>query len=206
MLRNVGVAVTVFGCGWVLMGLQMVGGRMLSPYFGSGVEVWGSVIGVFLLALSAGYFLGGLLSARFPSAGGLAAVIFAAAVSVVPVAFGHAAVGDYFSTLDLSERWGALLTATSLFFLPSLLLGIVSPYAVHLVTRQVARVGMSAGSLYAVSTVGSFLGCIHTAFYLIVWMGIQNILFLAAAPLALLAVWMVVVWTFDRLLASEPNA
>jgi len=66
MLRTMGVAVAVFGCGWVLMGLEIVGGRMLAPYFGSGIWVWGSVISVFLAALSVGYFLGGLVSLRFP--------------------------------------------------------------------------------------------------------------------------------------------
>src|SRR4030042_1708041 len=71
MARTWGVAVTVFGCGWVLMGLEIVGGRMLSPDFGSGVWTWGSIISVFLAALSTGYFVGGLLSQRSPRGLGL---------------------------------------------------------------------------------------------------------------------------------------
>ncbi|NUQ60933.1 MAG: fused MFS/spermidine synthase [Pirellulales bacterium] len=194
MLRTIGVAVTVFGCGWILMGLEIVGGRMLAPYFGSGVWVWGSVISVFLAALSAGYFLGGLMSQRFPHGPGLAFVILAAAVSLVPVALWHEVASEWFADLDLHERWGSLLAATAFFFLPSMLLGMVSPYAISLVAHNLATVGASAGALYAISTLGSFLGCLLTAFYFILWMGIRHILFLSAAALVLVAVWLLTVW------------
>jgi MFS family permease len=194
MLRTFGVAVTVFGCGWVLMGLEILGGRMLSPDFGSGVWVWGSVIGVFLLALSIGYFLGGLLSERFPHGLGLTVVILLAAASIVPVAFWHSAVSSFFAALDLHERWGALLAAMTLFLAPCVLLGVVSPYAIRLVPWSLSKVGASAGTLYAISTVGSFLGCLHTAFYLILWAGIRNILYLAAAALFLIAVFLLLTW------------
>jgi hypothetical protein len=119
MMRNLGIAVTVFGCGWVLMGLEIVGGRMLAPYFGSGVWVWGSVISVFLAALSLGYFLGGLLSQRYPHGTGLAAVILLASASVVPIALWYPVVNERLSELDIHERWGSLLAATVLFLLPS---------------------------------------------------------------------------------------
>jgi len=194
MLRAIGVGVTVFGCGWILMGLEIVGGRMLAPYFGSGIWVWGSVISVFLAALSAGYFLGGLMSQRFPHGLGLAAVILAAALSLLPVAFWYKIASEWFAEWDVHERWGSLAAATALFFLPSMLLGMVSPYAVRLVTRKLAAVGASAGTLYAISTLGSFLGCLLTAFYFILWMGIQHILFLSAGALVLIAGWLLVVW------------
>lgn len=203
MLRTVGVAVTAFGCGWVLMGLEIVGGRMLAPYFGSGIWVWGSVISVFLAALSVGYFLGGLTSQRFPHGLGLASVIFGAAVSIVPVALWHQAVSDWFAALDFHERWGSLLAATALFFLPSMLLGMVSPYSVRLITRSLSTVGTSAGTLYAISTIGSFLGCLLTAFYFILWMGIQSILFLSAGALCLIAVGLLAVWYAGGLLQKQ---
>ena len=194
MLRTMGVAVAVFGCGWVLMGLEIVGGRMLAPYFGSGIWVWGSVISVFLAALSVGYFLGGLVSLRFPHGWGLASVILVAAVSIVPVALWHQAASQWFADLDFHERWGSLLAATALFFLPSMLLGMVSPYAVRLVARRLSSVGTSAGALYGISTMGSFLGCLLTAFYFILWMGIRHILLLSAGALLLIAVWLLAVW------------
>jgi len=194
MVRTCGIGLTVFGCGGVLMGLEIVGGRMLSPDFGSGVWVWGSVISIFLAALSFGYFAGGLLSQRFPHGLGLAVIIGAAALSIFPVAVWHRPISGWFADLDLHERWGSLLAATSLFFVPSMLLGIVSPYAVRLVTHDIASVGRRAGTLYAISTIGSFLGCLLTSFYLIVWLGITQILYLAAAALFLLALLLLVTW------------
>ncbi len=193
-MRTYGVAVAVFGCGGVLMGLEIVGGRMLSPYFGSGVWVWGSVISVFLAALSLGYFAGGLLSQRFPHGLGLTTVIAAAALSILPVALWHRAVGGWCADLGLHERWGSLIAAVSLFFIPSALLGVVSPYAVRLVVRDVTSVGTRAGTLYAISTMGSFLGCLFTSFYLILWLGITRILCLSAGTLFLIALLLLVTW------------
>jgi len=194
MLRTCGVAVTVFGCGWVLMGLEIVGGRMLSPDFGSGIWVWGSVISVFLAALSIGYFIGGLLSQRFPYGFCLALIIIMAAISIVPVAIWHREASGWLAALDLHERWGSLFATIALFFVPIMLLGIVSPYAVRLVTRDVASVGTRAGTLYAISTIGSFLGCLLTSFYFILWMGIRQILFLSAGALLLIALVLLTTW------------
>ena len=194
MSRTWGVALTVFGCGWVLMGLEIVGGRMLSPDFGSGVWTWGSIISVFLAALSTGYFVGGLLSQRFPRGPGLAIVIFIAAISILPVALWHRPVSGWFADLGLHERWGSLLAAMALFFVPSMLLGMVSPYAVRLVTQDVATVGTKAGTLYAISTVGSCLGCLFTSFYLILWMGIQRILYLSSGVLLFIALLLLIAW------------
>ncbi|MBC8472212.1 MAG: fused MFS/spermidine synthase [Planctomycetes bacterium] len=194
MSRTFGVVVTVFGCGWVLMGLEIVGGRMLSPDFGSGVWVWGSVISVFLAALGIGYFAGGLLSQRFPSCFCLAIIIIMAAISIMPVVLWHRAMSGWFASLELHERWGSLFAATALFFVPIMLLGIVSPYAVRLVTKDVESVGTKAGTLYAISTLGSFLGCLLTSFYFILWMGIRQILLFSVAALFLIAMFLLVTW------------
>lgn len=185
------------------MGLEIVGGRMLSPDFGSGVWTWGSIISVFLAALSTGYFVGGLLSQRCPNGLGLAVVIFAAAVSIVPVAIWHRTASGWFADLGLHERWGALLAATALFFVPSMLLGMVSPYAVRLVTQDVTTVGTRAGTLYAISTVGSCLGCLFTSFYLILWMGIQRILYLSGGILVLIALLQLVTWHVKKAKPQE---
>ncbi|MGQ9820598.1 MAG: fused MFS/spermidine synthase [Thermogutta sp.] len=192
--RRILLYLTAFSCGWVMMGLEILGGRILSPDFGSGVYVWGSVIGVFLLSLSVGYLVGGWLASRFPVMIGLAATVLLAAVSVVPVALWYPQISGWFADLGLNERWGALLAAGALFFLPSVFLGMVSPYCIRLLTESVERVGSDAGTLYAVSTVGSFLGCIHTAFYLITWLGIHAILWLACGVLATVAILLSVGW------------
>ncbi len=187
---------SAFVCGWVMMGLEILGGRILSPDFGSGVFVWGSVISVFLLSLSIGYYLGGWASARRPSPYVLAVIILLAGISIVPIAFWYAEVSGWFAELGWNERYGALAAASALFLLPSTLMGMVSPYCIRLLTTSVSRAGASAGTLYAISTIGSFLGCLHTAFYLILSTGIRNSLLVGAAVLAALSVVLIIVSAF----------
>lgn len=189
---------TAFICGWVMMGLEILGGRILSPDFGSGVFVWGSVIGVFLLSLSTGYYVGGWASTRWPYLGALALIVFFAGIAVIPVALWYPRVSGWFASLGWNERYGALGAATALFLIPSTLLGMVSPYCIRLLTTTVEKAGSSAGTLYAISTIGSFLGCIHTAFYLIVSMGIRHALFVGAGVLIALAALLALVAYFGH--------
>lgn len=193
MLFRISLYVVAFVCGWVMMGLEILGGRILSPDFGSGVFVWGSVIGVFLLSLSVGYYIGGWASARWPSGYVLASIIFVAGLAVVPVAFWYGQISGWFSSLGWNERYGALGAAAALFLIPSSLLGMVSPFCIRLLTQSVSQAGASAGTLYAISTIGSFLGCLHTAFYLIVATGIRHSLLMGAAVLIITAAFMAAV-------------
>jgi len=182
------LAVVVFGCGFALMSLEMLGARLLSPDFGSSIFVWGSVISIFLLALSVGYWIGGSLSVWRPDGRVLAVTILltAGAFALIPSVVRD--VNEAIFDLDLEDRWGALLSATVLFLAPSLLLGTVSPFAVRLATREVGRAGASAGLLYSVSTLGSFLGCILTSFYFVLWFRVSTILMSMAAVLVVIAV------------------
>ena len=199
--RRLCLAVLVFVCGWTLMMLEMLGARILAPTFGTGIHVWGSVIGVFLLALSVGYYAGGRLSTRFPRASGVAAILGLCALWLGLLPCAHRPVNDWIFDWWVvgrngGEQWGSLLAAAILFLAPSALLGGVSPYAIRLAATDVGSVGEKAGFLYAVSTLGGFLGCMMTSFYLIVWMGMNRILQLHAAVLAVTigvfcAVWRV---------------
>ncbi|MBI2194233.1 MAG: fused MFS/spermidine synthase [Planctomycetes bacterium] len=188
MLRTVCLAAMVFLCGWVLMALEMVGPRLIERDFGSGIYVWGSVISVFLLALSVGYWTGGKASRRWKPPWTLAAIGFAVSAWILLIHFANRPVNDWLFThgvqeLAWSERWAALASAFSLFFVPSGLLGMISPMAIRLAASDLDRVGESAGLLYAVSTVGSFLGCLVTAFYLVDF-GLSKVLLGHAASLA----------------------
>ncbi|MBN2449496.1 MAG: fused MFS/spermidine synthase [Lentisphaeria bacterium] len=189
----------VFTCGWVLMMLEMLGARMLAPSFGTDIQVWGSVIGVFLLALSLGYYLGGRLSTAFPKAVALTGLLLPCALWIGVLPWLHRPLNTWLFDFwvvhrDGGEQWGALAAAILLFLIPSVLLGTVSPFAIRLAATDVGSVGERAGLLYAVSTLGSFLGCMVTSFWLIVWLGVDRILqlhavLLAAAAVAFLAAW-----------------
>ncbi|MCG8632944.1 MAG: fused MFS/spermidine synthase [Desulfobacterales bacterium] len=166
------------------MTVEILGGRMLAPVFGSGIEVWGSIISVFLLSLSLGYFLGGFLSQKRSSIDILIRIVVLAGIliSVLPLYYNGLTIRLW----GFGPRLGPLIASILLFFPPSVLLGMVSPYSIHLSTKSIASVGVNSGFLYAVSTIGSFLGCIVTSFYFITMMGITKILF--ASGLLLIAV------------------
>ncbi|MCS7304953.1 MAG: fused MFS/spermidine synthase [Thermoguttaceae bacterium] len=183
MLRSFTIAIATFGSGWILMGLEILAGRMLTPFFGGEIYVWGSIIGVFLAGLSIGYVLGGLLSKLWPSPWGMAVVLLLAAGTLVPVGAFYDWIAEGVAGWDWPVQWGSLAAAAILFLPPSILLGMVSPYAVRLTARRMETVGLSAGLLYAVATVGSFLGCILTAFYFILWLGLRMLVLLSALGL-----------------------
>ncbi|MHB9287793.1 spermidine synthase [Halobacteriales archaeon Cl-PHB] len=160
-----GVAVAVFVSGVASMGLEIVAGRLLAPTFGSSVYVWGSVIGVFLAALTAGYWLAGRRAGSHASRGGLALALVGAAAFVAGViVFGNsliAATGD----LPIPARFAPVVPVTLLFGPLTLLLGFVSPYGAELVSAK-GR-GDASGRVYALGTAGSIVGAFGTTFFLI---------------------------------------
>src|SRR5215468_2400056 len=112
--------------GYYVMGIELLGGRLLAPCVGSSIYVWGAIITVFMLALSLGYLCGGRWSLRSPSLGRLAGILLAAAVTSIPVLVGSDRLLEYLSAASTDPRFGSLLAATLLFFLPTLVSGMVS--------------------------------------------------------------------------------
>jgi len=165
----------VFVCGAVLMALEIVGSRMLAPFFGNSIFVWGSLISVVLAALSLGYWLGGILADRRPRLSVLAVLIAVPGVLVALLPLIYPGLNRAIAASDLGARLGPLLSCLLLFLVPSIFLGTVSPFAVRLQAQAVSSVGETAGGLYAVSTAGSILGTLVTAFYLIAVAGVANI-------------------------------
>ncbi len=159
--------VVVFVCGAVLMAFEIVGSRILAPTFGSTVFVWGSLIGVFLGALSAGYFIGGRTADRFPSFFLLGTIIAAAGLIVLLVPLYAPAACDWIDRAAPGRSINPFLASMVLFFIPSVLIGTVSPFAVRLQTRSVSTVGHVAGRLYSLSTLGSIAGTLFATFWMI---------------------------------------
>ncbi|MFH1057996.1 MAG: fused MFS/spermidine synthase [Pseudomonadota bacterium] len=183
-------AVYAIACvsGAVVMGFEILGSRVLAPFFGNSVFVWGSLISVFMLGLAAGYYLGGVAAVRGASFRGLALLLIPPMllISLFP-AYGWP-LCDWIFDLDLGERLGPLTASLALFTLPTVFLGTVSPYLVQIMVRDVCQVGRGAGNLYAVSTVGSILGTIGTSFFLILWLGTKASLVLMGTALGLLVI------------------
>lgn len=169
------VNVLAFSGGFCIMSLELLGGRILAPWFGGSIYVWGSIITVFMLSLSLGYLLGGRLSLRSPSLARFGVIFVVAAAILFPaVRFAEPVMATVFEHLD-DPRYGSLVASLALFVAPTVVLGIISPYSVRLLVREREESGKVAGTLYFVSTLGSALGTLATSFYFVLWFEIDTI-------------------------------
>ncbi len=171
------VLTCAFISGFCIMTVELLGGKILSPYFGGSVYVWGSIITIFMLALSIGYLLGGKLSLNQPSTKKYGTLFIAAAVTILPLIFWHDAISDWVFEIVEDPRYGSLLASVVLFFIPTIILGMIAPYSVRLLVSSAESSGQTAGFLYFVSTLGSALGTLATSFYLVLWFEIDHVLY-----------------------------
>ena len=162
--------------GFIVMAVEILSGRILAPYFGNSIHVWGAVITMFMVALAVGYLLGGRYSIYQPNLLRLTLLLMAAAISLLPVIFMAERVLDWIFMQISDARYGSLLAVTALFFIPTLLSGMVSPYAVRLLVINSERSGHDAGKLYFISTFGSAAGTLLTSFYLVLYWEINQII------------------------------
>jgi spermidine synthase len=173
----------VFLAGGSLMGLEIVGSRILAPVFGTSIFVWGSLITTFLASLAIGYELGGRLADRRPDMATLGSLLALAGVLLWLLFLAPAPVLAFLSTIPVPERFRSLVGALVLFAPPSVLMGMVTPFAVRLAARDLSTIGSSAGRLSAISTAGSIVGTFVTAFLLIPSFASRPILFGLGASL-----------------------
>lgn len=175
-ITNLVVLVLAFSSGFIIMSIELLGGRILAPYFGSSIYVWGSIITIFMLSLSLGYLAGGRLSVHNPNLGRYGIFFIAAAFTLLPtIAFGEAIMDFVFVRVE-DPRYGSLLASMLLFFIPTAVLGMIAPYSVRLLVEDTMHSGQIAGGLYFVSTLGSALGTLATSFYLVLWFEVNHIL------------------------------
>lgn len=175
-LNNLLVLCLAFISGFIIMSIELLGGRILAPYFGSSIFVWGSIITVFMLSLSLGYLLGGKLSLHNPSLKQHGSFFVLAAALLIPlILFGNQLMEALFLVIE-DPRYGSLIVSMLLFFLPTAVLGMIAPYSVRLLVIDSQHSGHVAGTLYFVSTMGSALGTLATSFYLVLWFEVNQIL------------------------------
>ncbi|MBE9547990.1 MAG: fused MFS/spermidine synthase [Proteobacteria bacterium] len=183
------VLTCAFIAGFCIMTIELLGGKILAPYFGSSVYVWGSIITIFMLALSGGYLAGGKLSTLNPGTRTYGLLLIAAAITVLPLIFGHEWVSDQIFSVIEDPRYGSLLASIILFFIPTFILGMISPYSIRLLIDSTASSGQTAGFLYFVSTLGSAIGTLATSFYLVLWFEIDTVLYAVSLVLGLAGIW-----------------
>jgi predicted membrane-bound spermidine synthase len=184
--------VLVFVAGATSLAVEMAASRLLAPYFGSSIFVWASLIGLILLYLTIGYYLGGRLADRYPHANLLynLTLLVALLVGIVPfIAQPVLSLSlSLFASSPLSIFYGSLLSVLLLFALPMTLLGCVSPFAIRLRIDQVGKAGRTAGMLYAISTAGSIVGTFLPVLVLLPDIGTRDTYFVFALALLLVSV------------------
>lgn len=164
--------VTVFLTGAAVMVIELLGTRLIAPFYGASLYVWTSVIAVTLIALALGYYVGGHWADRAKRTG-LAFIIALSGLLTLLVPWLTAPV--LLATDPLGLRMGSFISTLVLFTPSLLMLGMVGPFAVKLATSSLDGIGASTGSIYAVSTVGSVIGTLFLGFYLFPQVGSREI-------------------------------
>jgi len=175
------LALTAVVCGALVMVIEVLGSRVIGPFFGVSLFVWTSLITVTLVCLALGYWAGGLLSESGRRDDILFGSIAAAGLGALAVPLLKRAVLT--AAVGLGVRWGALASALTLFGPSLFLLGCVSPLLVKIAARELSTVGRTVGLLYALSTLGSVIGTVTTGFVLIAWLGVDRIFLLTGTAL-----------------------
>src|SRR5947209_11133914 len=163
--------VAVFASGMTTLAVELSASRLLGSIFGTSNLVWANIIGLILIYLTAGYFIGGRLADRSPRHVTLYRLIAWGAFfsGLVPMAarpvLNAAAQAVY--GFQAGVALGSFLAVLILFSVPVTLLGCVSPFAIRLALHNVSDAGQTAGRMYAVSTLGSILGTFVPVLYLI---------------------------------------
>jgi predicted membrane-bound spermidine synthase len=176
--------------------VEILGAKMLSPYFGTSHFVWTAQIAVTLLALAAGYYIGGRWVDHSPRLGNIYLAILSAAVylaATVPLVRGVS-----FACLNMNLALGSLLASLFLFLVPLALLAMTGPFLVRILTASVSQVGGTVGRLTSISTLGSVGGTVLIGYVLIPRLPNSVTMLATAGVLVLLPIVYFFVWGRDR--------
>ncbi|TET52443.1 MAG: spermine synthase, partial [Anaerolineales bacterium] len=170
--------VAAFAGGLVSLAVELSAASLLRPHFGTANLVWAAIIGLVLLYLTAGYFIGGRWADRSPRGGVLFQIMAWAAFFIGLVPFVSYPVlqlaGRGFTEFNAAMIGGSFVSVLILFSIPVTLLGCISPFVIRLAVEDVSTAGTTAGRVYAISTAGSFLGAFLPDLILVPIIGTRN--------------------------------
>ncbi|MEN8263741.1 MAG: fused MFS/spermidine synthase [Nitrospirota bacterium] len=184
---NLDLKIVVFFSGVIIMVLEILGFRILAPYFGYSVYVSGSLIGIIMTALSLGYFLGGKLADRKPQKQLLFQLILLADVYLILITVFYSDLIEFLAHFGLI--YGSILSSVILFGPSMILLGMVPPFIIKLMTRDASIVGSIAGNITAIGTIGSIVGTFGATFILIPKIGSHLTMCVSSTVLLIIALW-----------------
>lgn len=178
MMSNRYLAFTVFASGMATLAIELSASRLLGAVFGTSNLVWSSIIGLILIYLTAGYFIGGRWADRSPHFDTFYRILlwgaFTAGVAALVARPVLRAAANAFDQLQLGVLFGSFASVLVLFIVPVTLLGTLSPFAIRLSMTDPAQAGQVAGRIYAISTLGSFIGTFLPDLVLIPLVGTTN--------------------------------
>lgn len=177
---------TAFMVGVAVLVLEVLGTRIIAPFYGSSIFVWTSLITVTLGGLALGYYGGGKLIDRHPKKECLYKMVFLSGLGF----FWPTKIVEWIlpATDKFGLRYGPLMASLGMFLVPLIVLGMVTPMVVRLVTKKVKESGGVAGKVFAWSTVGSIVGAWLVGFYLLDKVGVKQILMGTGLTLLLISI------------------
>jgi spermidine synthase len=184
----------VFVSSFCVMVIEIVAARILAPYIGVSLYTWTSIIGVILAGIALGNFLGGKIADKYPHPSVLVAIFLSGGLFTIAIL--------PFVKLVASTNWFAnwplilsFMTKTAcVFFLPAIILSMVSPLVIKLTLADLGKAGGVVGTIYAFSTAGAILGTFITGFYFILWFGTRTAIWLIAGILILAGILTWFLW------------
>lgn len=166
----------------IYMILELIASRILSPYFGSSNIVWTSIIGIILLSTSIGNYVGGIIADKTKNNNkalkrSISIVLITIGILIFIIPISQQAFLLSLTKIISNIKIGAIISTLSLFFLPSMFIGILSPIIIKLKMNNMENVGKTSGNIYAIATLGSIVGTFIGGFVLIPNFGSNEILF-----------------------------
>lgn len=154
-----------------VMACELFSAKMIAPFFGGSLYVWAAVLGITLFSLMSGYYLGGYFSERFRNQNLVYWILVFAGffMAIMP----HTSFWSMSATIQMSVQWGTTLSLLIFMFPPLILMGMTSPIIINLINSSVTETGKSAGSVYAISTLGGIIATFLVGFYLLPEFGIK---------------------------------
>ncbi len=179
------LSLVVFVSGTTTMVLEIVGARILSPYLGTSLIVWSSLIGIILASLSLGYYFGGKLADRKAKLLAIFILLIASTVFILITAGFKDNLLSYLLDKSKNLELTSIVATLALFSFPNICLAAVLPISIKISIKNLKESGRRAGNLYAISTIGSVLGTFLAGFYLLPAFGSTKVLYFLAILLTI---------------------
>ena len=182
---------TVFISGMTTLAAELAAGRLIGNVFGTSNIVWATIIGLILIYLTLGYFLGGKWADANPTPGAMYRVLAwgAFTLGLIPYIAGPVlrSAASAFDALQVGILGASFVAVLILFIIPITLLGTISPFAIRLSVHDTAHAGQVSGQIYAISTLGSFIGTFLPTLVTIPAIGTKNTFLLFSMTLLIVA-------------------